>query len=434
MLLYVLSYLVVILEVLGCKLFFEIFAKERKLKNGFIVGGYILTLASIDYLISILYDQIFVFKELFVIIAISICMFALFKTSILKAIFLSFLYQGLILLVDYLTMVMSIYLFESASTIDETHFLTGTLIIVLSKTILLFIVLLIKRYIEMRDDNNLTDQEWLRFLFFPVFTICTIIAMRATSEDIQNQKAESIFCVIAFGLVGMNIVVFYLIHDILLREQKVRENEILKENNKNQMVMYESISRNFDKQQRNAHEFKNHMLCIDSLLESKEYDEVRKYVDQICVKMDHKADFINTNHIIVNAIVNAKYQETFRKDIIFILKINDLSKIKLKDEDVVLILSNLLNNAIEACEKCKKEKWIKLKFVREKDATIISVKNTYESNVVMKAGNYITTKLNQDMNHGIGIRNITEAIERYKGSYVIKRENNEFYFSIIIPN
>ena len=49
----------------------------------------------------------------------------------------------------------------------------------------------------------------------------------------------------------------------------------------------------------------------------------------------------------------------------FVFKVNDLSKIVIEDEDLVVILANLLNNAIEACEKCEEKKTIKLKFVIE---------------------------------------------------------------------
>ena len=44
-------------------------------------------------------------------------------------------------------------------------------------------------------------------------------------------------------------------------------------------------------------------------------------------------------------------EEAISKNIVFVFKVNDLSKIVIKDEDLVVILANLLNNAIEACEK-----------------------------------------------------------------------------------
>ena len=142
---------------------------------------------------------------------------------------------------------------------------------------------------------------------------------------------------------------------------------------------------------------------------------------------------INTNHVIINAILNTKYQEAISKNIVFVFKVNDLSKIVIDDEDMVVILANLLNNAIEACEKCEEKKTIKLKFVIEENLIVLSVKNTC-SNLIIYSGNEIkTSKKDEPEMHGIGIKNIIQIVEKYNGEYVIKNENNEFSFSIIIP-
>ena len=55
----------------------------------------------------------------------------------------------------------------------------------------------------------------------------------------------------------------------------------------------------------------------------------------------------------------------------------------MKDEDVVTILANLLNNAIEACEACEDKKVIKFKFFKEDDKIIIAVKNTFNYDVIL---------------------------------------------------
>lgn len=77
------------------------------------------------------------------------------------------------------------------------------------------------------------------------------------------------------------------------------------------------------------------------------------------------------------------------KGIVFIFQINDLSGIKMCDEDIVVILSNLLNNAIEACEKCSGKKFMKIEtMVKEKNNIIISVKNTYDGSLILKMEKY----------------------------------------------
>ena len=63
----------------------------------------------------------------------------------------------------------------------------------------------------------------------------------------------------------------------------------------------------------------------------------------------------------------------------------------------------------------------------------MSVKNTYENEIIYKNGAIQTTKHLYPEEHGIGIKNIVETIEKYGGSYVIQNKNQEFYFSIMIP-
>ncbi|MDE6636000.1 MAG: ATP-binding protein, partial [Lachnospiraceae bacterium] len=107
--------------------------------------------------------------------------------------------------------------------------------------------------------------------------------------------------------------------------------------------------------------------------------------------------------------------------------------LRVTDEDVVTILSNLLNNAIEACETCEDKKVIKFKFVKENDLIIIAAKNTFNNDIVYENGEIQSTKTENEEEHGVGIKNILKIVEKYDGSYAIKDDNKEFHFSIIIP-
>lgn len=86
---------------------------------------------------------------------------------------------------------------------------------------------------------------------------------------------------ISLGLAVMNIFVYFLINDIVTSEAKLHEKEVLGLQFKNQIDMYRSISENYEIQKKKSHEFKNHILCIESLLKAHEYDEASKYVRNI---------------------------------------------------------------------------------------------------------------------------------------------------------
>ena len=135
----------------------------------------------------------------------------------------------------------------------------------------------------------------------------------------------------------------------------------------------------------------------------------------------------------VNTIADGTAVKTPGSKIFPYLQKNLDDVITVEDEDLVVILANLLNNAIEACEKCEEKKTIKLKFVIEENLIVLSVKNTCSHSIIYSGNEIKTSKKDEPEMHGIGIKNIIQIVEKYNGEYVIKNENNEFSFSIIIP-
>lgn len=329
---------------------FESFAEKRS-KNNYRNYSIILGIVVCEYVIASLFYDKFILKQILAIVAVAVFMCFYFKIHFGKAIILSLLFQALLLSVDYFTLWLNVSLFDSIAEISRLHFVGGSLITVLGKIILFLVVLLIRKKVG-GVLGCFKKYRLASIYFFPVFTIFTVIALIMTSGNIENQKQENVFLVIALCLAGMNIVVFYMINDILKREIKIRENEVFQLKARNQTDMYRSISENFVKQRKKTHEYKNQIMCIESLIEMENYDELKDYVKSISGNLSTELDYIKTNNVIIDAILNSKYKETLDKGIVFIFQINDLSGIKMCDEDIVVILSNLLNNAIEACEKC----------------------------------------------------------------------------------
>ncbi|MBQ7944273.1 MAG: GHKL domain-containing protein, partial [Lachnospiraceae bacterium] len=355
------------------------------------------------------------------------------KMRFIKAEILAILFQGLLGLVDYIILFLQVAFFGSMVEMRDSYYVQGSLLIVLGKMFLFVIILLIRKLLKKESLAYLHDMEWIRFLVFPIFTILAIVGMVSTSGNLINQTQKNVYISIAFGLAGMNLVVFYMIRDISTREMQISEAKIFRLQVENQTRMYRSISENFDKQRKKTHEYKNQIMCIEALIKKRRFEELEEYIEGIQENLREETDAINTNHVIVDAILNTKYREMMVKNIVFIFKINDLAEISISDEDIVTILSNLLNNAIEACEQCSGKRIVKLKMVKEDDFLTISVRNTYGNQIVESGEELLTSKKEDVEEHGIGVKNIVETITKYAGSYVVKHDEEEFCFSILIP-
>lgn len=423
--------LLIFVEAMCCGSFFESFGEMRH--KGWMNFIQVLLLWGSMCLYSYGLSGYFVPRQMAAIAVFSAFMLWHVRISPKKSFALAILFEALLLAMDYLAYLIIGRLFLGRALSERQYGNEAVLVYLLEKVTLFFLILIIRRQFGEKSRETMLDTEWLRLLFFPVFTIAAISAMLAVFRYIETEEQASLLFVIAFGLAGMNILVFYLINDIVEREKEMHENKVFQIQAKNQMEMYRSISESFDSQKRKTHEYRNQISCIESLLEKKQYSRLEEYVRKISGSLNHEPDAINTNNVIVNAILNTKYREAEAKGIVFVLRVNDLSRLEMEDEDVVTVLSNLLNNAIEACEACEGKKVIKLKFVREDGMTVIAVKNTFKNDVIYENGEMKSTKTTNVNEHGVGVGNVIKAIEKYGGEYAIEAKDKEFFFSIIIP-
>lgn len=425
--------LIIFFEVLCCDIFYKIFGELRY--KGRINFVQLIILGCSVFIFTKVLSGSIIIKQVLMASIYAIFMFLHIKISIKKSFVLSLLHQALILSIDYLTYFISIELCLVNDTAGRKYSLENVLVILLGKAIVFLCILIIGRQLREKHTDILVDIDWIKLLIFPIFTVIIIAAMISTFRNVKTPEQIMLLLISSFGIIGMNILVFFFINDIVDRETQMYEDRIFRLKVKNQAEMYRSISENLDKQKKKTHEYKNQISCIETLVKRNQFTKLEEYVRGVYSKLDKEMDAIDTNNIIVNAILNTKYQEAQENGIVFVLRINDLSGLRIEDEDIVTILSNLLNNAIEACKKCDvSRRVLKLKFVNENEMIKIGIRNTFDTPILYENGEIKSTKLVRKEEHGVGIRNILDVIEKYDGSYIIKDDNQEFYFSIIIPN
>ena len=325
---YFFSLVIIIFEAICCNLFYDVFCKENSRLRKSQKVLLMLSLICCYYLCGLFLSDMLILKMTLVVLAAVIIMSFYFEISIKKSVIFALLYQGLSIIVDYIAYISNNTIISKAGEVQKGYALEGSLVVIFSKITVFLCILLLKKHFGKKSTETLPDKIWGRFLFFPVFTIITIIAMIMTFQYTKNEVQANVLYSISLGLAVMNIFVYFLINDIVTSEAKLHEKEILGLQFKNQIDMYRSISENYEIQKKKSHEFKNHILCIESLLKAHEYDKASKYVRNISNTFIGEKNVINTNHVIINAILNTKYQEAISKNIVFVFKVNDLSKIE----------------------------------------------------------------------------------------------------------
>lgn len=425
----IVGYITILLEAVCCKIFFDTFTQSERVHH-YRSWNIIIALSIINVFVSLLLRSYFLCKQVSVIIVIAVAMKIYTGKSIKKTLALSMIYQALLIVADYLTLGFQ-SIFMPGADMSSGH--TSILMLILAKAILFFVVVLIKSIFGGKEINILQDTYWIKFMYFPIFTICIIAAMLSKESDRLKYQYGILFVVIAIGLIGMNIVVFYLVNDIAQREKELRENRILEWESKNKLKLYETLSESVQKQKMLSHEFHNQINIIQGLCERDQVEVLKKYLADINGTYFCEMNRFETHNVIINTVLNEKYYDAVNNDILFVCRIGDMGNLTISDQDIALILSNLLNNAIEACQKCDEKRIIKIKMLIDDTKLILSVKNTYSGNVYRKNEQFLSTKIDHKENHGYGLKNVIKIIEKYDGEYVINTKENKFFISIRIP-
>ena len=106
----------------------------------------------------------------------------------------------------------------------------------------------------------------------------------------------------------------------------------------------------------------------------------------------------------------------------------NMEKNSIKPVDLCIILSNALDNAIEANIGIEnpENRYIKLKMHGDETYTVISVINPTPAVPVRLSGNrYLTSKKDKG-NHGFGLKSIESTAKKYDGEMLTKCEDGTF--------
>ena len=186
------------------------------------------------------------------------------------------------------------------------------------------------------------------------------------------------------------------------------------------------------------HEMKNHMANIKGLAGAGQYGEIEDYVRRMDETMQELEYKYVTGNAVTDVIINDKCRRAEKAGIRFDADFQYGGEIPVFDLGV--ILNNLLDNAIEACEKLEAGKrFIRLTLKRKKQFLLLDVENSFDGAVPVQAGGkFIPPTTKQSTlpgiitEHGIGLENVRDVAERYFGGVNIKVKGDVFHVTVML--
>lgn len=179
------------------------------------------------------------------------------------------------------------------------------------------------------------------------------------------------------------------------------------------------------------HDIKNHVGALNQMIASNEIDKALEYLSAMNDISDTSELLCNTGNVALDSIVNYKLSSAKEVGIKCTLRASIPTGINIADKDIIIIMGNLLDNAIEACSKLSTEKYIKVNMNYKKGIFLIFVSNNYNGIAEKNGTKFITLKSNKSL-HGLGLKNVQKTISKYNGTLEINETSTEFNVSTMM--
>lgn len=200
-----------------------------------------------------------------------------------------------------------------------------------------------------------------------------------------------------------------------------------------QQENYEYLEYREEETKRFRHDYKNHLNSLQILCKEKRYKDVENYIDEISERLNQRHVYFSVCNSFVDAILNYYYQKMSKINIKFKVsgKMPKICNINLFD--LCTIISNLLDNAIEAVEELNEDKrFIEMTFRYDDLMIYCNVVNPYNGKLDIYKNKIISKK--NSKNHGYGLSNVRKSVDIYSGSLDIKTANCTFEVLIALVN
>lgn len=301
----------------------------------------------------------------------------------------------------------------------ETHSVFYVACVLLAKFLLVSFMFFVLKYKE----HYISTKLWIMILLeVIIFFIALIYIFYIFSLNAMVADQALVIC----SLFICMVIIVLLLYQKYCKEKLLNEKLQFKEKfdeeylrNINEMKTLE------DRVRKTIHDLGNEKLLISKYLEEGEV-ELAKELASKQISSEYLA-IVSLENKMLEFIINEKYSVMKKNDIAFFTMIEDnLSFIQ--DRDLIIILGNMLDNAIEAQSQVS-DKYVRLNIKKNPIGIKISLINRYTS-VILKDGKYVTTKKDKKK-HGIGIASIKDIITKYDAEYDITYKNGLFEFLIL---
>lgn len=305
--------------------------------------------------------------------------------------------------------------------------------IIVEQLVIIYCVLLFLKVIKKsgNERSELAVGEWVLISVVLLVSIIMGAFLNFISLENISYNGRLLILFTFVGIIFVNIAVCYLVIDLGKKNEVVRENEILKVQQEYNSQYITNSNIEYDVIRKLRHDFKDNCSVIRSMLIDGNTKKAVNHIENYLGELVEPEIFVKTNNDVVNAVINSKF--TVAKSLgvnVRCLCVSDFHGIT--DIDLCRLLSNMIENAVEACSESKRsDKQIYLKITFDEYKYCFILKNTIDTSVIEHNPKLNSRKKNLK-EHGFGTKIIHDIADKYNGQCDFYEDDDFFCCSVIL--
>ena len=275
------------------------------------------------------------------------------------------------------------------------------------------------------------------FVIFLALFMFVVFSMAISLDDALVQRH---FRWLVLSFVSSTLIAVYTIYILRKNERIAKEcQQILSQTKQKEMELeYLSSLQMMEQELQNLKSKKDDLQrkVLDEC-EKENYEEVNRYLSEWIEEDISPSFLLQTGNPVFDIILSQKILQAEKQDIHIALDIQNVELHSIETVDLNVILSNLLDNAIEAVMDLPKEQRVVEVHVKKTHAHfVLNILNSYDRNRMKSSGSPdglpMTTKKDKSM-HGYGLRSVKRIVDRYAGELILE-EKELFRVGVVIAD
>jgi len=194
---------------------------------------------------------------------------------------------------------------------------------------------------------------------------------------------------------------------------------------------YDEVENMYRKMRGWRHDYHNHIQTLKAYMSLRQYQEAARYLELLEKDLTTVDTVLRTGNVMVDAILNSKLSLIQERSIQVDATAAVPGEIPIPDIDLSVLIGNLLDNAMEACERLPREdRFIRIYIDVIKEQLYISVTNSMQGKARRKGERFLSDKQG---NHGFGLLRIDDIVAKHRGYINRQTEDGVFATEVMLP-